>query len=310
MAEYPRQTEGWDVVFDARGHFHEPHTELIVPLGTLNVRKYLKEIAQHTVGPITIDDIDEDYPTKGPAHRFSAILFIEKEGFLPLFREVKLAERFDIAIMSTKGVSSTAARMLVERICAPYGIPLLVLHDFDKSGFTIVGTLCRDTRRYSFTRGFKLVDLGLRLADIQKWELESEDVDYGKSDPTRNLKENGATAGEMEFLCPGGGQGQRVELNAFASGDLVEWIEGKLQENGIKKVVPDEDTLATAYRRAMEIELLKERTADIVQSTHEEVKDISIPKNLEKKVRRLLKEDPKLSWDEVVAEIACDREDL
>jgi hypothetical protein len=31
----------WDVVYDDRGHFMEPHTEGIIGLGTLNVREYL-----------------------------------------------------------------------------------------------------------------------------------------------------------------------------------------------------------------------------------------------------------------------------
>ena len=34
------------------------------------------------------------------------MLFIEKEGFLPLFEAVHLAERYDLAIMSTKGMSN------------------------------------------------------------------------------------------------------------------------------------------------------------------------------------------------------------
>jgi hypothetical protein len=201
----------------------------------------------------------------------------------------------------------------VERLCSEYGVPLLVLHDFDKSGFSIIGTLRRSTRRYSFTRDFKVVDLGLRLADIQEWELEGEDVSYGKSDPRSNLRENGATEEEIKFLYRGGSfmagySGQRVELNELASGDLVEWIEGKLQENGIKKVVPDKDTLAAAYRRAVEVELLKERIEEIAETTHEEVESIGIPKNLEKKVRRLLKDNPKLSWDEAVSEVASEHD--
>ena len=96
------------------------------------------------------------FSTRGPRHRFGAILFIEKEGFMPLFEAVHLAERFDIAIMSTKGVSVTAARQLVDELCGEHDIPLLVLHDFDKSGFTIVGTLQRDTRRYSFENAIEV----------------------------------------------------------------------------------------------------------------------------------------------------------
>ncbi len=33
MLEHPDKTNGWNVVFDARGHFHEPHTKEEVPLG-------------------------------------------------------------------------------------------------------------------------------------------------------------------------------------------------------------------------------------------------------------------------------------
>jgi hypothetical protein len=309
MAEHPSETANWDVVFDARGHFEEPHTKVIVPLGTIDVRNDLGSIGHinaETMNDLTVRIAGATYPTIGPRHRFSAILFIEKEGFLPLFKRVHLAERYDVAIMSTKGLSVTAARMLVERICAQYGIPLLVLHDFDKSGFSILGTLHRSTRRYAFTRGFEVVDLGLRLADVQKWDLEGEEVHYGKSDPRPNLESNGATEEEIEFLCSGGDEwngysGQRVELNAFASGDLVAWIESMLKKMGIKKVVPDKTTLTIAYRRAVAKKLLKERTAEIARAARAEAAQVSVPKDLAKIVGRQLKKHPKFSWDDVVA---------
>ena len=134
----------WDVVFDDRGHFFEPHTGRKVGLGTIAVRDYLNS---------EIEDPQWNWPslsdggvvTHGPTGRFGAVLFIEKEGFLPLFKNVRLADRYDIAIMSTKGVSVTAARSLVDEICSRAGIPLLVLHDFDKAGFSIIGTLRNDT---------------------------------------------------------------------------------------------------------------------------------------------------------------------
>jgi len=309
MAKNPNETESWDVVFDARGHFEEPHTNLIVPLGTIDVRKYLLGISTHSVGVPTVTIAGGTFPTKGPRHRFGAILFIEKEGFLPLFKAVNLAERYDIAIMSTKGMSVTASRRLVERLCSEHSVPLLVLHDLDKSGFSIVGTLRRDTRRYAFARKFGVVALGLRLADVEAWRLESEAVSYS-ADPWPNLRENGATDEEIEFLCSERDwqrYGQRVELNAFTSGDLVEWIEGKLDENGIKKVIPDKETLATAYHRAVEVVLLKQRTGDIAKAVRAEVEKIAAPKALAKEVRRRLGESPKLPWDVAVADVARGR---
>lgn len=255
MTENPRLAEGWDVVFDARGHLTEPHTRRVVPLGTLEVRHYLAEAAGRKK-PDEDDDTDDAddeeilFPTCGPRHRFGAILFVEKEGFMPLFRAARLQERYDVAIMSTKGLSVTASRLLADEFCHDHEIPLLVLRDFDKSGFSIAGTLRRDTCRYAFKNRIEVIDLGLRLDDVVGCGLQAESVRYGKSDPRPNLWENGATKEEREFLCGarglGGYVGQRVELNAFASRPLVEWVEGKLDRHGVRKVVPDDATLERA----------------------------------------------------------------
>src|SRR5208337_3722763 len=91
---------------------------------------------------------------------------------MPLFKQVNLADRYDLAIMSTKGVSVTAARQLVDCMCAWHNIPLLVLHDFDVAGFTILGTLQRSTRRFSFSNNINVIDLGLRLDDAKGLESE------------------------------------------------------------------------------------------------------------------------------------------
>jgi hypothetical protein len=125
----------WDVVWDDRGHLVEPHTGRAIGLGTLNVRKYLRGndapefLEAGFAGPTII--------THGPDGCFGALLFIEKEGFAPLFEAVHLAEKYDLAIMSSKGMSVTAARQLADRICSQYKIPLLILHDFDVAGFSI-----------------------------------------------------------------------------------------------------------------------------------------------------------------------------
>lgn len=275
LDEFPAKVKSWDVVFDARGHFAEPHTGVIVPLGTIG-----------------------------------AILFIEKEGFMPLFKAVRLAERYDLAIMSTKGMSVTASRRLVDCLCASQDIPLLVLRDFDKAGFSIAGTLSRDTRRYEFNHRIRVVDLGLRLADVQGWNLPSEDVHYGRSSPARNLRENGATDEEIVFLLDGDHSrvhnyvGRRVELNAFTSGNLVDWIEGKLQEQGVQKVVPDAPTLTTAYRHAASMTLVQRQLDAVTQQAKNQAAQLTVPDTLAEQVQATLKENPKLSWDEVVAALA------
>jgi hypothetical protein len=309
LKEHEAETSGWDVAFDARGHLVEPFTGRSVPLGTLDVRAYLAQVegvrsACWEEAPAT-SRVRGLFPTCGPGHRFGAIMFIEKEGFLPLFRAVRLAERYDVAIMSTKGLPVVESRRLVDRLCGRFSIPLLVLHDFDKSGFSIVGTLCRTTtRRYAFENEIQVVDLGLRLKDVEAWGLEPEDVFYGKSDPRNNLRKNGATSQEIAFLCdaPWGHMyhGRRVELNGFSSGDFVRWIEGKLQQPGIRKVMPGADVLGQAYRRAAEAKIVRGQVEEVVRQARARAQQLDVPPALGEQVRQRLLANPGLAWDQAV----------
>jgi hypothetical protein len=127
----------WDIVWDARGSLHEPHTNRHVPLGTLEVREYLDGQKSVYLPP----DRAGGWRTAGAKDRYGAVLFVEKEGFLPLFRAVQLAERYDLALMSSKGVSTTAARTLIDKTVKD-GVPVFCIRDFDVSG----GDLARAIR--------------------------------------------------------------------------------------------------------------------------------------------------------------------
>ena len=194
----------WDVVYDARGHFNEPHTGHGFGIGTLEVRDYLKGFHEPAITEAGISQAKAE--VFGPSGNFGAVLFIEKEGFAPLLKAARIADRFDLAIMSTKGMSVVAARALADEMCFEYDIPLLLLHDFDKSGFSIAGTLQRDTRRYEFKNSITTIDLGLGLDDVIEMELESEYQHHPKGDKSAliaNLEENGASEEEIEFMFAG-----------------------------------------------------------------------------------------------------------
>ena len=88
---------------------------------------------------VPADFADASVDVIGPSGNLSGVLFCEKEGFNPLFRAVNLANRYDLMIVSTKGVSVTAARRLIDDVCGDHDLPLFVLHDFDVAGFMILG---------------------------------------------------------------------------------------------------------------------------------------------------------------------------
>ena len=70
------------VVFDARGHFAEPHTGTEIGLGTLEVRDYLAGIRKHKVLEPAFEVREARYPTRGPKNRFGAIYSWRRKGSL------------------------------------------------------------------------------------------------------------------------------------------------------------------------------------------------------------------------------------
>jgi hypothetical protein len=214
-------------------------------------------------------------------------------------------QRYDLAVMSTKGMTVIALRSLIEGL-AERGVTVLVLHDFDKSGFSIIHTMQTSSSWHRFATEPKVIDLGLRMADIKAMQLEEgEEVVYKtRKNPRENLRRSGATEEECDFLvrtktagkC---WEGKRVELNAMSSRLFVDFLERRLSEVGVAKLVPDEDTLERAYRRAYRVAHAGRAVEDALARV--EVPDP--PAGLAARLAEAVKgsEDP---WDEHVYRIA------
>ena len=293
----PEETRSWDIVWDARGHFTEPHTGTTFGLGTLEVREYLGLRAAR--GDAVMVNRDVLYLTSGPEHRFSTILFVEKEGFDPLFATEHLAERYDLAIMSTKGMSVTVSRLLLDRLTNRGIRQIFVLHDFDISGFSIFGTLGTSNRRYGYQNKVPLIDIGLRLEDVEVLDLQSEPVAVGGWEKrTATLRRHGATKAEIDFL-----KDERVELNAMTSPQLITFIEGKLAEHGVEKLVPAEATLKEHARRLVEQQLAAAAVEKLKAKLQKDAAKRALPADLSARVQTLLKVCPELPWDAALAEL-------
>jgi hypothetical protein len=302
--------DNWKVAYDARGHFVEPHGGESFGVGTLQVNSYLESINDEPELEAAAL-AQASVKLQGPKGNFGAVLFVEKEGFDPLLRQAKIANKFDIAIMSTKGMSVTAARRLADEMCHEHNIPLLLLHDFDKAGFSIAGTWQRDTRRYEFQNAIQTIDLGLTLKDVQAMGLESEHQFHAKGNKwalKANLRENGATEAEIDFMFADFDSMRslrRVELNAMTSPVFIEFVERKLNEAGVKKIVPDEDLLTEAYIGMERGQRLQEAFDEIEEKLDEELDEegIEAPDDLQQRVKEILQQRPDLRWDAAVAEI-------
>jgi hypothetical protein len=298
----------WDVIYDARGTFSEPHDGKSFGLGTLEVRNYLAKL--HDPEPIDAALSQAEVKTCGPAGNFGAVLFIEKEGFDPLLEAAQIANRFDLAIKSTKGMSVVAARALADQMCHDHDIPLLLLHDFDKAGFSIKGTLQRDTRRYEFQNSITTIDLGLSLDDVQAMGLESEHQFHAKGNKAAmiaNLRANGASEAEVAFMFADFDRlrsTRRVELNAMTSPQFITFVERKLIEAGVAKIIPDDELLGEVFAGLDRGRRLQKALNNLGEVNGE---DCQAPKDLRRRVAALLKKKPALRWDAALLEISAKR---
>ena len=73
----------WNVVYDARGHFEEPHTERRIGVGTLEIDNYLQAMREPEIVRATFSDAGIEMI--GPSGNLAGVLFCEKQGFNPLF---------------------------------------------------------------------------------------------------------------------------------------------------------------------------------------------------------------------------------
>ena len=168
------------------------------------------------------------------------------------------------------------------------------------AAFKIRHSLTASNRRYQFSSQVTVHDLGLRLADVEAMGLQSENQHFKKRPKADTLRRWGATEEEIEFLL----SGRRVELNAMTSPQMVEWIERKLAEAGVTKVVPDIETLQAGYRHLVAIRQMQRVIDQAREQIESEADAAIIPDDLRELVQQALVKRPHLSWDEALAEIA------
>jgi hypothetical protein len=110
VKEHPEECVGWDVIWDDRGHFVEPHTGRRIGLGTIAIRRYIARYAS----PILCEAgyAGASVATYGPVGRYGALLYIEKEGFLPILELNAMASDQFIAFVDSKLTEAGIAKVV------------------------------------------------------------------------------------------------------------------------------------------------------------------------------------------------------
>ena len=247
---------------------------------------------------------------KRPEWCFNKLLYIEKEGANEILKEIGWLERHDCAIMSSKGFSTRAARDLIDKL-AEHDEPIQVFcaHDADAAGTMIYQTLQEATRARG-ARKIQIINLGLEPWEATEMGLEVETVEAGKRrKPVADYAINGLEGDAWEDWL----QTHRVELNAMTTPQLIAWLDTKMAEHGVGKLIPPEDVLTAELNQRVKGKVratLTERIlreAGLDRQVEEAVTAIKQPsaKALAKAIRRSFKQKSDRAWrDQIEAEAA------
>ena len=302
MNTHPAITSSWRVTANPRGTLLIPntHQETRIPCGTLEIDRHLESMHDN----IPLDEmltVPWQWPSVAAGQRFRAVVYIEKTGFEPVISQVRIAERYEIAVLSCQGQSVVAARKYVDHVCRVNGgVPLFVVHDLDYPGFLIASRLTTVSEQaeeqnrvaYQFRNDINVTDFGLRLEDARKYGLAEEHVN---NKPKRIAYDAGCTDDEARLFL----SGRRIELNAFTAPQFVEWLEGKLRAAGLddrERLIPSDDVLEKAYRRSIVTVRVNKALRDIHADLVKEATDAKVPKRLRAQLRACMKgsDEP---WD-------------
>lgn len=214
---------------DPRGILYHPHRGDEIPLGTIAVQNYAR-----------------------PEWTFNKIIFIEKEGYFASLKDVKFPERYDCALITSKGFANRAVKDVFDLLGeTDEEITFFCVHDADAAGTMIYETLQHSTISRP-GRKFKVINLGLDPEEAVDMGLQVEN--FKRSNRHR------PTASYVNYEWEDWLQENRVELNAMTTPEFIQWLESKMEEHGHKKIVPNDAILQSKLQDEAK-EILRQRLA-------------------------------------------------
>jgi hypothetical protein len=278
---------------DSRGVLYHPHTREEIPLGTLTVEKYQR-----------------------PPWTFSKIIYSEKEGFFPILKDVRWPERYDCALLTSKGYATRAVcdvLNLMGEIREP--ITIFCIHDADGPGTMIYESMQKAVNLRPGASNIEIINLGLEPEEALAMELEPENVE-------RKVDKHGEKKAVpvAEYVPPRWRtwlQTKRVELNAMTTPEFLSWLDRKVAPHHTGKLVPPEPVLAEQLREKLRSRLRQQITEEVIRMAGVDAQVAREYAALEQKIEQrligigqqvqvALQDEPSRHWSEPIDQAAAE----
>jgi hypothetical protein len=202
------------MIREAYGTLVEPHSGDSIELGT-------QEVAEYAF----------------PQHSFNKILVCEKLTEKPKFLHDQIAEKYDMALVFSRGFATEALHELLSE-AEGERFQIFLWHDADPSGYNISRNIREATKNMPVA--IDIVDIGLTVEEALRIGCASEPFTSDKALPYE-LRETLSDV-ELEYFEE---RQIRFEINGIAPDRRMRYVEEQLQAHGIgPKYVPPEEDLA------------------------------------------------------------------
>ena len=302
----PEMFGTWDILSDGRGHGRCPYSRQEIALGTHDVRSVVSSQGASYVPAVQIPKITvaADAVIGNVKDHYSCALYVEKEGFNQLLDETGILRRYGVYLISGKGVPTDAARNLVTTF-TECDLPTLVLHDFDYAGLVILKSMIENSDTYIWKTPPYIIDLGLRLVDVEAMGLDSEPCIATKVS-ANVLDATSITDAEARFLFHHQQykqtfRGTRVELNAMTTPQLIYFLEQKFEMLELQKPVPDDTLITKLYIESVRAKRIEPKLRAFLDSFKIEEEIIEIPEDLHQRLADWLKGNDEPWYDGIKA---------
>lgn len=230
------------IYFERRGLYLDLESGKEMPIHTVQIKDFIKDLNDRAKCDVRVYE-GIYIPSKSkliyPIElTVSAILFVEKQGLLDIFKESKILDELNLGLICSQGFATRAMKTMIDDFISR-GIKVYVLTDCDLAGQLIAERIAEGSSTYKDK--LKVNYIGLTHADARELDKISDAEEYNSTksyinvldkmtDDEKNffLKEEVTINGVKHFKY------RRVELNALTVPELLSFIRSKIPKTRIR----------------------------------------------------------------------------
>ncbi len=241
MFDVHPELEKW-IHFERRGFYHDVETGAEIVMNTECVSNFISTLTGRnrcssfvTNGIYTQSKHRLDFPYELAV---SSVLFIEKQGFVEVFKKSGILDELNLGLISSQGFGTRAIKTLMQDFIT-MGIKVYALTDCDIPGQIIGNRLTGGSKTFKETLDINVIGLSyddiLALDKIKDAEEYTNTMSYVNVLEVMNpeeraffLKEKRNFGGKDVFKY------RRVELNALTMPELLDFIRAKIPKRQLR----------------------------------------------------------------------------